>query len=583
MVTALVPEKGTGRGVVCFIAQMLRLRGLIEGKERFVPLEGDEIRLGRGSDNDVVLPDFSVSRTHAALRREGDGGWFVCDLDSTNGIQVNGVTIRKAPLSSGDRLKIGIFEFQVDGELTEPARPGPPTEPGEAVAGAEGSLGSSISSATIVRRLEDFSADYGLEETLYEAEAEAETKEKVRDRAERDEAYSSKIFSFLTRLARLLIQANSVEEVLEKVFDIAFEALDVDRGFILLRDEQSGELVCELSREGERVEIHPEGEVPVSHTMLEEVMRERVALLTYDAQSDQRLVTGESIRIHQIRSAMCAPLWSGKSIIGVMQVDSPFHTGTFNEGDLDLFTALANYAAVAVERIRYAQRVEFERQIRSRLERYHSPAVIDLVLQQGEDVSQVQRTLEQARVSVLFADVVGFTALAENLPPDEVAEILGDYFNQSVEAIFSQGGTLDKFIGDCVMAFFGAPVAQPDHAARGVRAAIEIQRTLEAWNREREERGARPVRARIAVNTGPVVVGDVGSSRRVDYTILGNTVNVAARLEAAAAGPGEIVVGGATYSELDDATPVEPLGEIQLKGLQKRVPAYRVLWREGPA
>ncbi|MDX1631456.1 MAG: adenylate/guanylate cyclase domain-containing protein, partial [Thermoanaerobaculia bacterium] len=419
---------------------------------------------------------------------------------------------------------------------------------------------------------------YGLEESLYEPGME--TKERVKERAERDEAYSSKIFSFLTRLARLLIQANTVEEVLEKVFDIAFEALDVDRGFILLRDEESGELVCELSREGERVEIHPEGDIPVSHTMLEEVMRERVALLTYDAQADQRLVTGESIRIHQIRSAMCAPLWSGKSIIGVMQVDSPFHAGTFNEGDLDLFTALANYAAVAVERIRYAQRVEFERQIRSRLERYHSPAVIDLVLKQGEDVNQVQRTLEQARVSVLFADVVGFTALAENLPPDDVAEILGDYFNQSVEAIFNQGGTLDKFIGDCVMAFFGAPVAQPDHAARGVRAAIEIQRKLEAWNRRREEEGDRPVRARIAVNTGPVVVGDVGSSRRVDYTILGNTVNVAARLEAAAADPGEIVVGGATFGELDDSIPVEPLGEIQLKGLQKRVPAYRVLWRE---
>ncbi|MDX1632684.1 MAG: FHA domain-containing protein, partial [Thermoanaerobaculia bacterium] len=138
---------------------MLRLRGLIEGKERFVPLEGDEIRLGRGSDNDVVLPDFSVSRTHAALRREGEGGWFVCDLDSTNGVQVNGVTVRKAPLSSGDRLKIGIFEFEVDGELTEPARPGAPGEAGEAVPDQGGSPSSSISSATIVRRLEDFSAD----------------------------------------------------------------------------------------------------------------------------------------------------------------------------------------------------------------------------------------------------------------------------------------------------------------------------------------------------------------------------------------------------------------------------------------
>src|SRR5581483_3023156 len=214
-------------------------------------------------------------------------------------------------------------------------------------------------------------------------------------------------------------------------------------GFILIKDDASGELVCEVSRVGEQVEYRP-AEVPVSKTMLEAVMRERVALLTYDAQSDQRLATGESIRIHQIRSAMCAPLWSSDNIIGVMQVDSPFHAGTFNEGDLDLFTALSNYAAVAVERIRYAERVEFEKQVRSRLERYHSPAVIELVMSQENVAEGAVHGLQSARVTVLFADVVGFTPLAENLPPEEVAEVLEGFFTHSVEAIFANGGTLDK-------------------------------------------------------------------------------------------------------------------------------------------
>ena len=104
---------------------MYRLRGVIDGRERFFPLEGEEIRLGRGSDNDVVLPDFSVSRRHATLKRE-TGGWFVHDLKSTNGVQVNGVTVKKAPLRTADRLKIGIFEFYVEGELTQPT---PPLEP----------------------------------------------------------------------------------------------------------------------------------------------------------------------------------------------------------------------------------------------------------------------------------------------------------------------------------------------------------------------------------------------------------------------------------------------------------------------
>ena len=552
---------------------MYRLRGVIDGRERLLPLDSDEIRLGRGSDNDVVLPDFSVSRRHASLRRE-PGGWFLYDLKSTNGVQVNGVTVKKAPIKAADHLKIGIFEFQVEGELTHPPMPTASLE-GDAAAPPTGAHpGAAISSATIVRRLADFSADYGLEAVL--------TPERLRDdkRKALDQAYGNTIFGILTRLARLLIKANSVDEVLEDVLAIAFEALSVDRGFILLNDDKTGELLCEVSRVGERVEFRP-AEVPVSKTMLEAVMKERVALLTYDAQSDQRLATGESIRIHHIRSAMCAPLWSSENIIGVMQVDSPFHAGTFNEGDLDLFTALSNYAAVAVERIRNAEKVEHERQMRSRLERYHSPAVIEAVMSRGQADETTVHRLQSARVTVLFADVVGFTPLAENLPPEEVAEVLEGFFTHSVEAIFAEGGTLDKFIGDCVMAFFGAPMPQEDHAARAVRAAVAIQREIKLWNDARSGRGAPPLLSRIALNTGPVVVGDVGSNRRVDYTVLGNTVNVAARLEQAATAPGEIVIGGSTLAELaslDGEFRTQSLGDFQLKGLVQKVPVYRVLW-----
>jgi len=545
---------------------MLRLSGLIEGNGRVFPLDREEIRLGRGSDNDIVLPDFSVSRKHAAVKREGDG-WFVYDLKSTNGVQVNGLSINKAPLRSGDLVKIGIFEFAVDGQATQSVAPPPPAE----------NAGSSISSATIVRRLEDFSAEFGLESMSGTGTTATARKQK---RQALDQAYTNQIFGLLTRLARLLIQATTVEEVLEKVFDIAFDHLQVDRGFILLRDEE-GNLECELSREGDEVVLRPEGAIPVSHTMLQEVMRERVALLTYDAQSDQRLVTGESIRIHQIRSAMCAPLWSGDKIIGVMQVDSPFHVGTFNEGDLDMFTALSNYATVAVERIRHAEQAEFDRSVRGRLERYHSPSVLELVMTMGDDAAEEGHQIKATQSSVLFADVVGFTPLSERLAPEEVAELLRGYFNNSVDAIFAHGGTLDKFIGDCVMAFFGAPVEQEDHATRAVQAAIDLQRSLARWNDERVAAGNDRVLSRVAINSGPVVVGDVGSDSRVDYTVLGNTVNIAARLEDSAAKPGDIVIGGDTFDQLDASLyKYVDLGEQELKGLKQRVRAYRILWRE---
>ena len=535
-------------------------------------MRGDEVRLGRGTENEVVLPDFSVSRRHAAFRREGTG-WVVYDLMSTNGIQVNRAPVKRAPVHGGDVIKVGIFELALEGKEEQPTAAIPSGGPTPGAPRSEMSMGS----ATIIRPIAAFQADYGLEQSGVGTAAPASDKRKALE-----QAYGSKIFGYMTRLSQMLIRADSVDDVLARVMEIAFEALPVDRGFILLREEDAGESVCELARIKDRIEFRPpRAGVPISRGMLEEVMRDRVALLTYDAAADQRLAGGESIRIHQIRAAMCAPLWSGEKIIGVMQVDTPFHAGQFNEQDLDLLTALANYAAVAVERLRYAKRAEFERQVRSRLERYHSPAVIEEIVQEGaQEGEPAVRRLKFAVVSVLFADLVGFTALSERLRPEEVADVLAGYFTHSIEAIFSAGGTLDKFIGDCVMAFFGAPMAQADHALRGVQAAIEIQRGMERWNVDRAARGLPALQARIAVNSGPVVVGDIGSARRVDYTVLGNTVNVAARLEESVAEPGGIAIGGDTFDLLAGAVATDPLGEFQLKGLQRRVAAHRVRWRE---
>ena len=538
---------------------MLRLRYTVNGEERAVPLTGGRIRLGRGSDNDVVLPDVSVSRYHAEILREA-GGWSVHDLKSTNGVEVNREPVEKARLRPGDLLTIGSFEVRLE-EEEPPSRPKTVMEEG-----GEDTL-AGLSNATIIRPLSDFAAAYGIEEVpgrpVPAAPAAAETE---------DQAYVRRMFGFLTRLARVLTLAESVDDVLSRVLDLAFEAFPVDRGFILVADD-SGELVCELARVKDRVEFRPAGEVPVSRTMLRTVMHERVALVTFDAQADQRLSGGESIRLHQIRSAMCAPLWSGERIMGVIQVDSPFQVGAFGERDLDVLTTLANYVAVAVERIRYAKKAELERLARTRLERYHSPGVIEEVLRRGDEG---MRSLQSAEATVLFADLVGFTAFAENAPPERVAESLDAFLDLAVEAIFRAGGTLDKFIGDCVMAFFGAPVAQPDHAERAVRAAIEIQERLGAWNAQRVAEGLPGFKARVALNSGPVVVGDIGSARRVDYTVLGNTVNVASRLEGIAP-PDEIVIGPETHRLLGGAIPTVPLGELQLKGLQQKIQAYRVV------
>jgi adenylate cyclase len=564
---------------------MLRLRFSIGGQNRLFPLTGGRVRIGRGSDNDIVLADVSVSRNHAEIRR-GPDGWHIHDLQSTNGVEVNRVAVRSAPLRPGDHITIGAFELDV--ESLQPAQPvqaaplaspagatpaagdrSPAGSGGDAVPAAAASEIPGLANATIVRPLADLTAEL---EQQAAAPAAVSPAGEVRDRG--DAAH--RMLGFLTRLARVLLLADAVDDVLVRVLEILFEALPVDRGFILM-SEGAGDLVCEAARIKDRVELRPKAEVPVSRTMLSAVMRERVALLTLDALSDQRLSGGESIRLHQIRSAMCTPLWSGDRIIGVVQVDSPVQVGAFGEREVDFLATVANYAAVAVERIRFAAKAEFEKLVRTRLERYHSPALIEEVLRQGvAGGDEGIHRLRAAEATVLFADLVGFTAFAEDSPPEHVAELLNAFLNLSVEAIFAAGGTLDKFIGDCVMAFFGAPVPQPDHAQRAVRAAIEIQRGLRAWSAERAALGLPGFAARVAINSGPVVVGDVGSARRVDYTVLGNTVNVAARLEAFVARPGDIVVGPETHRLLGGAIATEPLGDFQLKGLQQKIIAHRV-------
>src|SRR5213075_3436251 len=194
-----------------------------------------------------------------------------------------------------------------------------------------------------------------------------------------------------------------------------------------------------------------------------------------------RLLGGKSIAIHGIRSAMCVPLWNKAHVIGAVQVDSPIHIGRFTEEDLDLLTALANFAAVAIERAQLAEKIEQERKIRSKMERYHSPAVIDEIVKGVITVSADETEIRAAEVSILFADISGFTTVSETKAPEEVAEFLSRFFSCAVESIFAFGGTLDKFIGDAVMAFFGAPIPQDDHADRAILAGLMMQRLVGEW------------------------------------------------------------------------------------------------------
>ncbi len=535
---------------------MLEIVYEVEGQTRRFLLSGGDVSIGRSSENGIVLNDFSVSRRHALLS-ERAGVWTIEDLKSTNGVKVNGEFAPKSPLHANDVLSVGAFTLYV--------REQPTTK----VIAAKT---ISDSSSTFVRSIADFNRDYNLEASGTNTNiGVTEVAGTLSHRRPTPEKAREKIFEILVQVARTLIEAPDVDQILSKVVDLLFDFLPAERAVVVLR-EDSGRLVATLARQ--RGRSGSDSGESFSHTIVETVVRERVAVLTSDALTDDRFEAGQSIRIQQIRSAMCVPLWNREHVIGALHVDTPLKTGTFTADDLDLLTALGNFAAVAIERARLQGRIAKEERIRERLARYHSPGVVEEIVSEGPAGVEKVRTRD---VTVFFADIVGFTTAAETMAPEDLSVFLETVFTFAADAIFEQGGTLDKFIGDAVMAFFGAPIPQPDHPRRAVAAAAKLIESLKAWNVGRVARGEPEVSVRVGVNTGHAVVGDIGSDRRVDYTVLGNTVNVAARLESSVAGPNEIVVGEETARLAGNAFVFEPLGERRLKGLTKGTRAFRVV------
>jgi adenylate cyclase len=217
-----------------------------------------------------------------------------------------------------------------------------------------------------------------------------------------------------------------------------------------------------------------------------------------------------------------------------------------------------------------------QRLVRRRLERYHSPAVIERIT--SSNAAEDSLTADEREVTVLFADIVGFTKRCENLEPREIAELLNRYFSAMAEVVFRHEGTLDKFIGDCLMAVFGAPLADPAHARRAVDTALEMREALEQINDPLPEQ--ERVRFRVGIHSGTVIAGDIGSPSQRDYTVLGQTVNLAARIESTVAQPGQIVISEATAGELDDAFVIRLAGEHRPKGISRSVRCFEVVGRK---
>jgi adenylate cyclase len=501
-------------------------------RKRYELKPGDTL-LGRAATCDLVLDHPSVSRWHARIRVTEDSCQLT-DVGSRHGTYRNGELVTEVKLEDNDRLLLGQFLVEVQETV----------EGGIALNDLHATLDPK---ATISR-------------PVHTRLPNQPTGLRVVD--------AGRLLELISEIAGTLVQSKPLVEVLNKVVDITFETIPAERAFLMLNDDRTNELVPRVvrCRDGST----PAG-ASISKTIARKVMTERVALAAANAQVDPRLGQAESIQVHKIRSFMCAPLWNQNAVIGILYVDNPV-SRRFVSADLDLFTALSNYAAVAIEQARLAARLQDETRRRERLQRYHSPSVVQRILEGGQD-GDAPFIAQERDLSVLFADIVGFTSISQHLAPSEVARLLNTYFRAMTEIIFEHEGTLDKFIGDAILAVFGAPLEQPDHAMRCVRAAQAMRQRLETLNQEQPQ----TLRIRIAINSGLALVGDIGSPKRREFTVLGDVVNVASRVESSVAKPDQIVITSSTWDRIKGCVEARSLGTAELRGRQGAIEVLEIV------
>ncbi len=528
----------------------LKLR-LQEGNtEKTVTVNQDVFTIGRLPDCHLCLPFGGVSRCHARLTKTVIGMWIVEDLGSKNGTKLNDRLVTSPQLvRHGDIIWLGDVSVLV--LLTDPAETLAPkdTDTGE--------------QRTIFHNVKQ------LQQQWIQADSDNG------DISNKDTSIAR--LKDLVEIAKNLCAAASIEEIFSQVQEVVFRYLNsIDRLALLIDVNGGGKL--ELLNAGTRHtcehEYLPHDGSWISRTICQKVFEEKVAIQTGDAQHDERFAGENSILVKDIRSAMAVPLWDENKVVGVLYADahlSSYHWAKEGEEELSFFSALANLVASSVQRWLLAEKLKTEEVIRQRLERYHSPSVVQQLIAVGA-LPNGRLPPRESEISILFADIVGFTAISERFTPSQIAELLNNLFEEMLKEVFAYGGTLDKYIGDCIMAFFGAPEPQPDHADRAVTAAMRMLTRLEHLNASNFWQES--LQLRIAINSGRAVVGDVGSSQRVDYTALGATINLAARMEAVCP-PGECIVSEATYQMLSQPSYFQEMGDYRFKGINRLVKVYQ--------
>jgi len=313
----------------------------------------------------------------------------------------------------------------------------------------------------------------------------------------------------------------------------------------------------------------------LSSTILNQVRQENRPLLIRDMKSPEANLSKSIVR-SGIQAAFCSPVTSQGRMLGVLYADNLMRSDAFSQEDFQTFTIIAAQAGMALANSLAREEISRQDLERANLSRYLPPQVVDLITSKGGSV-ELGGVLQP--VTVLFADIRGFTHLSEQMDAREVVDLLNDFFAVMTAAIFQSNGTLDKFIGDCVMALFGAPIPSERSPRNALVAAVRMQQQVARLGEERVQRGLAPMRIGIGLHHGPAVVGNIGSAERMQYTAIGDTVNIAARLVSRAE-PGQILISETMHAAAGGGDLFHDLGQISVKGRDAQVRVYSVDWEK---
>lgn len=536
------------------------------------PIEKSEVTLGRASENDLSLPDKSISRKHAVLRKTLRG-YLLKDLESYNGTFINGSRITEHILKHGDRVSMGAIAMVFMDGSAPTAAPG--ESPKTVIVEAPNQKEDEII------RL-DPHTDEGLLTSIKPASAVEPQNFGSGIKAGRadsgqisvvDLEKSNKILYVLYQISRKLNTVPDFDELLNTIMDSIFQVIDADHGFVALLGDSPEALIPKVVRYRTPQQNRSQ-ELRISRTILNKVIHEKASILTSNAMEDARFKGAKSIFVQNIRSAMCVPLWRKDKVIGIIQLDSFRLTNQFTKADLDLLTTISNQMAMVIEQANLNEKIRYEMMARQRLERFHSPEVVDLIINREDMAEEKLMAPDEKVVTVLFTDIVDFTPLSERLSASEVSLQLNQYFGRMTDIVFEYNGTLDKYIGDAIMAVFGAPIEREDDAERAIKAALDMRRA--AFQMMAEIDADRQFSVRLGINTGRAVAGNIGSPRRMEYSVIGDTVNTAARIQSIAE-PNQILIGEKTYESVKGKFNILKIGKKLVKGKKKAVTVYEVL------